>query len=1289
MATVTKKKTTKTVPKRAISAKKRHEQLLHAVHHTAHMLSEQGPMNITFVHNNTLLGLQKKHFHDAIATAKQTLGLTGYMADSFFLDAFARERISEADLDESLGMQTNIENLADEIIKSGEHILPRSEVIKAIMRTDAATQRDFITMATAFNPEAGLLDLGPEEENLAQMLEETGKKAIEEDLKRLGHDRTLGEWLQAHFHLPVMDVIAETIATEHLSAETTNGSHAIDIMKIPSELHETYKMRARLLWGKDVDIGLAVEARLVAQISEQMLGCNGQLSAIVKTFNAAPAGYAIRSLRSAICRSLGYIDPIGQINPLSLTERTSQPNIQKSARPLSYDEVALVTSLINKVEVSDDSEVMEALDRVRQGLVDTILSDECLNDLQELAKKANDTELRKQIRKLATYDNDTAFSKACNQGIDDIIASLSSGKNMADIVYELTGIDVVEKVNASMIRFLASFCDEGLASLRMPDRRKGLFSVWRQVATSDPLLMFEAVDGWRDSLEALPEKAEDAVLKLLKDLGIKQEDEEVYLGRCLVHLRGWAGMMFWMEIHPNHYKQKVQPADLLQYLAARLFTEQAVTDRILQDVCGIRSNSELLIDWLKRNGSEVLLRKALYGGRLPADLAEQAALVLAIRPTTPSNRTKIDQLAKLAWQICGAEDSRAAIAQDITRISRVATQIGLSDTDLEETPTISQVILREVDSLSSQTISRTWLEAYELHYRDGILNALSQNKGKGRWINGRDRRPCSQVVFCIDEREENLHRYYSELDPEHETLGAAGFFGVAIAHSPLGGHDSTPLCPGSAVPAHRVAEVPRDDALDTVWPIAQKRSAIFEAFDAVMWEAKRNPIVAFATVQLTGLFYAIPLLGRVFSPLGFNRAEGKVSKKIIPSVPTRLTHMRVPKNKLERLGLHAEDLPFGFTVAEGADRIETQLRNWGLTYQFAPIVVICAHRSFSVNNPHENAHDCGACGGKAGGPNGRLFAALSNDPEVRKELANRGIDIPDDTWFVGAEHNTCNDDILFYDIEDIPASLSAEWKKVHDDLEEAARRAARERCRRFSSAPKDVSPEKSWAHVKGRSQDLSQVRPEWGHATNAFALVGRRALTEGLFFDRRGFVISYDPTQDADGTILERILLSVGPVGAGINLEYYFSTVNPDGYGAGTKVPHNVVGMIGVMAGAQSDLATGLPRQMTEVHEAMRLQLIVDAPLATLGEIYGRQPAIQELLDGQWVHLIAHDPETGNFHRFVPDKGFVQWDKPLIPLAKVDNSYEWIRGKHHDFLPSAHIRPPTQAWREAQGGKHE
>jgi uncharacterized protein YbcC (UPF0753/DUF2309 family) len=303
---------------------------------------------------------------------------------------------------------------------------------------------------------------------------------------------------------------------------------------------------------------------------------------------------------------------------------------------------------------------------------------------------------------------------------------------------------------------------------------------------------------------------------------------------------------------------------------------------------------------------------------------------------------------------------------------------------------------------------------------------------------------------------------------------------------------------------------------------------------------------------------------------------------------------------------------------------------------------------------------------------------------VRTLLRERGIDIPDDTHFVGAIHNTASDEMTYFDTVDIPESHAAEWKALRTDLDEASARSARERCRRFGSAPQDPTPAVGLRHVQGRSRDISQVRPEWGHCTNAFAVVGRRANTQGAFFDRRGFVISYDATQDPTGSIIERILLAMGPVGAGINLEYYFSTVDNRVYGCDTKVPHNVSGLLGIMEGASSDLRTGLPRQMIEIHEAMRLLLIVEATLDVLGGIYGRQPAIAQLLDNEWVTLVAMDPATGAFNRFVAGTGFVPWEESVPELPVVTSSHHYYRGRK-GFLPPVLIETQAARRREVNG----
>jgi hypothetical protein len=343
----------------------------------------------------------------------------------------------------------------------------------------------------------------------------------------------------------------------------------------------------------------------------------------------------------------------------------------------------------------------------------------------------------------------------------------------------------------------------------------------------------------------------------------------------------------------------------------------------------------------------------------------------------------------------------------------------------------------------------------------------------------------------------------------------------------------------------------------------------------------------------------------------------------------------------------------------------------GLVKDFAAVILCIGHGATTSNNPHFSAYECGACGGGRGGPNARLFALWANEPEVRDGLAGHGLLIPETTRFVGGWHDTCDDAVVWYDLDGLSPYQVALLQQLSPVFLEARSRNAHERARRFESLSLDATPAQALRHVQRRAADLAQPRPEYCHATNGVALIGRRAWSRGLFLDRRSFLVSYDPDADPDGSVLAALLAQVVPVGSGINLEYWFSRIDNKGYGAGTKLPHNVTGLFGVMDGHASDLRTGLWWQTVEIHEPVRLLTVVEASPDRLLDIASAVPAVGRLVTQGWVTLASLDPESGLIRVF-EDGQFRPWRGSTGRLATAPSSGAWYRG-HRGALPPASI----------------
>ncbi len=609
---------------------------------------------------------------------------------------------------------------------------------------------------------------------------------------------------------------------------------------------------------------------------------------------------------------------------------------------------------------------------------------------------------------------------------------------------------------------------------------------------------------------------------------------------------------------------------------------------------------------------------------------------------------------------------------DLTASARVfdALQVlGIGSLSLRSLPQESIArLIEEILAFGEKDRRRLLHLAYERRHERLVLLPLRQHL-RGRLEGQPGVRLSAQFIFCIDDREESIRRALEETDPSIDTYGAAGFFGCAIDYIGIDDARAVSLCPVVVKPAHAVGETPVEGHNG----LHQRRRRLRRLWSSVTRSSRISSgtlFRGFASTLLLGALSLFPLALRILSPLAHARLIRWLNARFLPEPRTELQFMREDSDSKAA----TQSLFQGFTITEMADRVAGVLGPAGLRTGHARLVLVLGHGSTSLNNPHESAYDCGACGGRTGGPNARLFARMANHPEVRSELAGRGIRIPDDTWFIGGYHDTCSDDIDLFDLENLPPDHRGDLARVHETMDRARGLSALERTRRFQAARGISDPAEALRHVQGRSEHLGEPRPEYGHSTNAVAFVGRRGTTRGLFLDRRAFLISYDKDLDPEGRSLAAILGAVVPVCGGINLEYYFSTVDNERYGCGTKLPHNVTGLLGVMNGMQGDLRTGLTWQMVEIHEPVRILFIVENTPERALATFKANPLLWEFLENRWIRLATIDAASAEIRMYRGGGRFEAVDGSEVDLPTVRSSSEYHLNRM-EHLPIVRVQP--------------
>ena len=789
-----------------------------------------------------------------------------------------------------------------------------------------------------------------------------------------------------------------------------------------------------------------------------------------------------------------------------------------------------------------------------------------------------------------------------------------------DLVFQATQSDPDELVNRILVQFCAAYLDQGFAQWRLPDRDAGFLESFCQLFSTTEIHRLPWMKRLRSEILRLKAQCHtpaEWIADSLVTLGVPAEERDDYLRATLLALRGWAGMIWQTEIRPDRVYIASPPGTLLEFVAVRLLLDRLAAEHVaMKKLSWRRPLAELREDLRKQLPKHLKISNEQYAYRV-----FQCAQVNGWGPST------LASLSTTGWK----------------------------------------ELIQELAEFSEHERQRVFHIAYERRYARSAMDAVGVRVSRP---SVKPKTPILQVTCCIDAREESFRRHIEEVSPDVETFGAAGFFGIPMYYRGLGDAHFSALCPIVVMPRFWLIEEPVYSMEEVARAKARARKILGTATHRILEQTHRSLGGAFVSALLGPLATA-PLVGYTMFP-GATAQLNTAARHFVE--PPQITRLRLERSETVPPG--PKDDQIGFTVSEMATLGGKLLRDIGLTENYAPIVLFLGHGSACLNNPHKSAYHCGACSGGAGGPNARTAAAMLNDPRVRKILAAQGLEIPVETHFMGGQHNTATDEITFYDMELLPTWHVHRMHEIREILSRACERNAQERCRRFETAEFDIAEDKALLHVQDRAQNLSETRPEYGNCTNALCIVARRERLRGLFLDRRSFLMSYDPTKDdAESSILAGTLSAVVPVCEGINLLYTFSAIDRQGFGSGSKLPHNATSMLGVMDGAASDLRTGLPWQGVDIHEPMRLLFIIETTPEAMLSIMARHATIDRICRGGWVQLAVLDPNSSEIKYFSGGR-FVAHIPQNLDLPVVQRSTDWSRGSR-EHLPFAIVESPA------------
>ncbi|MGL4187089.1 MAG: putative inorganic carbon transporter subunit DabA, partial [Thiotrichaceae bacterium] len=135
-----------------------------------------------------------------------------------------------------------------------------------------------------------------------------------------------------------------------------------------------------------------------------------------------------------------------------------------------------------------------------------------------------------------TADADSLITEQSRHQLLTLLGQVGDDITLRTLLKRLTNLDIMEEIQPQLTRYMATWLDQGIASLHSQRAMQGFYAFWRHQALQDITPWLEGLETWRDYVSSLDDDPLETIRHELIRIGIDKAHWGAYLRTLALEL---------------------------------------------------------------------------------------------------------------------------------------------------------------------------------------------------------------------------------------------------------------------------------------------------------------------------------------------------------------------------------------------------------------------------------------------------------------------------------------------------------------------------------------------------------------------------------------------------------------------------------------------------------------------------------------------------------------------------------------------------------------------------------